>query len=229
MASPCADLRSIPDPRGEEEGGPGVGGAVWVLAALLSLTSHQRHPAGLTRGKWGLGHLGKPIGSFRPPVPFFLLRFPHTGSSLHRDRHTHRHRSTHTCCHPAVAPPSSAHTGSGTNIPHSHSAHALPGRRHTVGLQGQNSRVKFQAGFVPKGKGREKRDRHKRHVFPEGSLAVLTSKGTYLRRLSWSLQGEEVSKSSRQNRNSLFRGLNGFSHVYLQMVSCHLLLLGLPH
>lgn len=70
----CADLGSVPNPHGEEEGGPGIWGAVWVLAALLSLASHQHRPAGLTRGKWGPGPPGETtvtvsgLGSLLPPL-----------------------------------------------------------------------------------------------------------------------------------------------------------------
>lgn len=84
----CADLGSVPDPHGAEEGGPGIGGAVWVLAALLSLASYQHRPAVLTRGKWGAQAIwGSQSVSFSPRVPSFLLPFPHTACFLCRHKH----------------------------------------------------------------------------------------------------------------------------------------------
>lgn len=163
----------------------------WLLCSLLPATSATQQASQGVSGAWATwGNPLAPSGlqSHSPSSAFHTQVVFYTET----DTHSYLHRSTHTCCHPAVAAPSSAHTGMGTNTPHSHSAHALPGRRHTVGLRGQNSRVTFQAGFVPKGKGREERDRQKRQVVLEWSLTVLRSKGTYLRRLSWSLQGLQI-------------------------------------
>ena len=92
----CPELRRVPDPCREKEGRPGVGGALRVLATLLSLPSHQRRPAGLARGKWGPGS-GNQSGGFRPWVPSVLLPLPsrlilsaetHTPQALKLKQHT---------------------------------------------------------------------------------------------------------------------------------------------
>ena len=93
----CPELRRVPDPCREEEGRPGVWGALRVLATLLSLPSHQRHPAGLARGKWGPGSPGNQNGGFRPRVPSILFPLPprlilsaekHTPRALKLKQHT---------------------------------------------------------------------------------------------------------------------------------------------
>lgn len=48
----CPELRHVPDPHGEEEGGPGIRCAVWILAALFSPAGYQCRSADLARGKW---------------------------------------------------------------------------------------------------------------------------------------------------------------------------------
>ena len=93
----CPELRSVPDPCRKEEGHPGVWGALRVLATLLYLPSHQRHPAGLARGKWGPGSPGNQYSGFRPWVPSILLPLPprlilsaetHTPQALKLKQHT---------------------------------------------------------------------------------------------------------------------------------------------
>ena len=62
----CPEPRCVPDPHRQEEGSPGIRGAVWVLAALPSLASYQRHPAGLARGKRGAwATWGNQYGTFK--------------------------------------------------------------------------------------------------------------------------------------------------------------------
>lgn len=65
----CLDICHLPDSHGEEEGRPGVWGAVRVLAALLSLARDQRCPAGLYRGERRPGELYMVVSDLSP-APF---------------------------------------------------------------------------------------------------------------------------------------------------------------
>lgn len=65
----CLELCHLPDSHGEEEGGPGIWGALWVLAALLSPASYRHRPAGLCRGEWGPGEAHR-VASNLCSVPF---------------------------------------------------------------------------------------------------------------------------------------------------------------